>query len=168
MFGNSHQINFSKIGQRNDREFLFDVPREDRFKTPKRTVVAMHRLSVPLRNLPCESVGMRLPALEDNRSKDLRPAFRLQERARAYASLPGQKIVKREKETSVRRLIECGRYPLLGQNPTVTHAIARDAIRNNVRVGRNTRRLHAKWFKNMLVNVIPVELSCYHTDDDAK
>ena len=108
MFGNPRQINFGKIGESNDREFLFDVPRQDRFKTPKRTVVAVHRLSAPLCNLPCESVGMRLAALEDDRSKDLRPAFRLQECARSYASLPGQKIFELEKETSVGRLIECG------------------------------------------------------------
>src|SRR5262249_27747644 len=103
MFGNPRQINFGKVGESNDREFLFDVPRQDRFKTPKRTVVAVHRLSAPPCNLPCESVRIRLAALEDDRSKDLRPAFSLQECAGSYAALPGQKIVESNQETVTRR-----------------------------------------------------------------
>ena len=35
VFGNPRQINVSKIGESDDREFVFDVPRQDRFKTPK-------------------------------------------------------------------------------------------------------------------------------------
>jgi hypothetical protein len=35
VFGNPRQINVSEISESNDREFLFYVPRQDRFKTPK-------------------------------------------------------------------------------------------------------------------------------------
>jgi hypothetical protein len=77
MLGNLRQINFDEISESDDREFLFDVPRQDRFETLKRTVVAVYRLATFLSDLPCKSVGMRLAALEDDRLKDLRPAFRL-------------------------------------------------------------------------------------------
>src|SRR6476620_2497894 len=77
VLGNLRQINLGEISESDDREFLFDVPRQDRFETLKRTVVAVYRLATFLSDLPCKSVGMRLAALEDDRRKDLRPAFRL-------------------------------------------------------------------------------------------
>jgi hypothetical protein len=77
MLGNLRQINFGEISESDDSEFLFDVPRQDGFETLKRTIVAGYRLAIFLSDLPCKSLGMRLAALEDDRRKDSRPAFRL-------------------------------------------------------------------------------------------
>ena len=35
------QINFGEISESDDSEFLFDVPRQDRFETLKQTIVAV-------------------------------------------------------------------------------------------------------------------------------
>src|SRR6476659_5856638 len=75
LLGHLLQINFGEISESDDCQFFFDVPRQDRFETLKRTVVAVYRLAAFLSDLPCESVGMRLAALEDNGCKDLGPAF---------------------------------------------------------------------------------------------
>ena len=76
MLGHLLQINFREICQSDGCQFFFDVPRQDRFETLKRTVVTVYGLAAFLSDLPCESVGMRLAALEHDRCKDLRPAFR--------------------------------------------------------------------------------------------
>ena len=67
MLGNLRQINFGENSESDDSEVLFDVPRQDRFETLKRTIVAVYRLATFPSDLPRKSVGMRLAALEDDR-----------------------------------------------------------------------------------------------------
>ena len=69
MLGNLRQINFGEISENDDSEILFDVPRQDRFETLKRTIVAVYRLATFLSDLPCKSVGMRLAALKSRSRK---------------------------------------------------------------------------------------------------
>ena len=51
MLGNLRQINFGEISESDGCQFFFDVPRQDRFETLKRTVVAVYRLAA----FPCRS-----------------------------------------------------------------------------------------------------------------
>ena len=126
------------------------------------------RPSPRLLDAPAEAVRKRLAAVEPDRPEDRGPALRLEHRSRAQALLPGDEVEDREVERAVRGRVELRRDPLLVLQLAPHEPVPGRAMRNDVLLADDARRLHAERHEHAVPQHVAVEASRGAADEDAQ